>query len=294
MDLSLTVLDTAPVRRITREWFHFTACGGRLSPNIDQRRKPSDQSSPGQNESPELAVEGQTPNILCVIPARGGSRRVPGKNIADICGKPTLAYTCEHLNAMRFPHDSLVVTDDPEIEAVARVCGLPVSVEKPEWERSEFELVAVHEATSEIEIRDRKGIDIVVVAYACCPVRPPGIFDRAIDELVAFNADAVQSMSRVPGRFHPRRTFQMLRGGELNRIVSHDTELDRSAEVRPAFAISAAALVFSRRALELARYSGVQRLQRFRAILHDEDESIDIDTPHDLARARAVIEKMSG
>ena len=70
-------------------------------------------------------------NILGVIPARGGSKSVPRKNIAPLHGKPLIAYTIEAARGSRSLTHFLVSSEDPEIIAVAKQFGAPVPFVRP-------------------------------------------------------------------------------------------------------------------------------------------------------------------
>ena len=74
----------------------------------------------------------QGPKVLAVIPARGGSKGVPRKNIRLVCGKPLISYTIEHaLAAQHRFHRIIVSTDDPEIATIARERGAEVPFLRP-------------------------------------------------------------------------------------------------------------------------------------------------------------------
>ena len=68
---------------------------------------------------------------ICVIPARGGSKRIPGKNIKDFCGKPIIAWSIEVAKASGLFDHVLVSTDDAEIARVARAWGAEVPFVRP-------------------------------------------------------------------------------------------------------------------------------------------------------------------
>ena len=59
---------------------------------------------------------------LCVIPARGGSKRIPRKNVRDFCGKPIIAYSIEAAMESKLFDEVMVSTDDEEIAEAARAC----------------------------------------------------------------------------------------------------------------------------------------------------------------------------
>ncbi len=68
---------------------------------------------------------------LCVIPARGGSKRIPRKNIREFCGKPMIAWSIEAARASGCFDEIIVSTDDKEIADVARQCGAAVPFMRP-------------------------------------------------------------------------------------------------------------------------------------------------------------------
>ena len=71
------------------------------------------------------------PEILALIPARGGSKSIPRKNLLPIAAKPLLAYSIEQARASRHITRTVVSTDDAEIADVARACGADVPFERP-------------------------------------------------------------------------------------------------------------------------------------------------------------------
>ena len=70
-------------------------------------------------------------NVLGLIPARGGSKGIPRKNIALLAGRPLLAYTCEAALASRVLNRVVLSTDDKEIAEVGRQCGVEVPFIRP-------------------------------------------------------------------------------------------------------------------------------------------------------------------
>lgn len=132
--------------------------------------------------------------VLAVVPARGGSRRLPGKNLIEVAGKPLLVHTIEQALAAARVDAVVVSTDDEAIAAVARSSGAGV-VERPP------ELAGDH-ATSEsavlhaLDAWDPKA-DIVVLLQATSPVRRPEDIDAAVALVADGGADS--AFSAVPG-----------------------------------------------------------------------------------------------
>lgn len=133
-------------------------------------------------------------NILAIIPARGGSKGIPRKNLQPLAGKPLLAYTIEQ--ARRTPAITRVVvsTDDAEIAAVAEQYGAEVI-----WRPAE---ISGDDAASESalvhaldHLRDTEGCepDLVVFLQATSPLRQPDDIQKAIETLQQQGADSLFS-----------------------------------------------------------------------------------------------------
>lgn len=133
--------------------------------------------------------------ILAIIPARGGSKGVPGKNIAPVAGKPLLAHTVEQALAARLVNRVLVSTDDEAIAAVARAYGAEV-VARPagisgDTATSESALLHVLDT---LNGREAYAPDLVVFLQCTSPVRRPGDIDAAIQTLLDQQADSLLSV----------------------------------------------------------------------------------------------------
>jgi YrbI family 3-deoxy-D-manno-octulosonate 8-phosphate phosphatase len=138
--------------------------------------------------------------ILTIIPARGGSKGIPRKNIQPILGKPLIAYSIEQALATPAVTRVVVSTDDAEITAVARQYGAEI-VERPAE-------IAGDSATSESallhvldHLRDSEGYepDLVVFLQATSPLRQPDDIQRAITALIMDGADSLFSASMLHG-----------------------------------------------------------------------------------------------
>jgi CMP-N,N'-diacetyllegionaminic acid synthase len=129
---------------------------------------------------------------VCVIPARGGSKGVPRKNLREVVGKPLLVWTIEQALAVATPLEVVVSTDDEEIAEVARAAGASVPFLRPPelaQDTTPTEPVVRH-ALAEL---DRTGTvaTTVMLLQATSPVRLPGTLDRALDEFARTGVDSV-------------------------------------------------------------------------------------------------------
>ncbi|MBM3244542.1 MAG: acylneuraminate cytidylyltransferase family protein [Candidatus Omnitrophica bacterium] len=136
--------------------------------------------------------------ILCVIPARGGSKGLPGKNIKMLCGKPLIAYSIEQARLSKYIDRVIVSSDDKKIHAVAKRCNAELPFVRPRLlsgDNSSSLDVLVHA----VRFLEEKGsiYDIVVLLLVTSPLRTPQDIDRSIELLVKKKADNVFSVTKA-------------------------------------------------------------------------------------------------
>jgi CMP-N,N'-diacetyllegionaminic acid synthase len=133
--------------------------------------------------------------VLGIIPARGGSKRIPRKNLRLLRGEPLISYTIRAAQAASLLTDWVVSTEDREIADLALSYGALV-VERPEYlarDDSTSGAVARH-ALGWMEV-DREPYDMVVLLHPTSPIRDPKHIDQAIDLLWKSDAPALASVS---------------------------------------------------------------------------------------------------
>src|SRR6202142_2761570 len=116
------------------------------------------------------------PNILALIPARGGSKGLPGKNLRPVLGHPLLAYSIAAAKSSRLITRTICSTDDAAIAAVARQYGAETPFMRPaELAGDEtLDLPVFQHALAWLEEHENWRADIVVQLRPTSPVRPPG------------------------------------------------------------------------------------------------------------------------
>ncbi len=135
-------------------------------------------------------------NILAVIPARGGSKRVPGKNIRDLCGKPAIDYTIDAALKSRLFSKIIVSTDSHKIAKIAKAAGAEV----PFMRDSEIsdDYTPVSEVTADALNRvDPAGIFYKYVAQLMpnCPLRTADDIELSFAQFERHNADSQISVT---------------------------------------------------------------------------------------------------
>jgi CMP-N-acetylneuraminic acid synthetase len=151
---------------------------------------------------------------LGIIPARGGSKSVPRKNIRLVGGRPLIAYTIEAAQRSALLAHYVVSTDDIEIAGVARDCGSPILMRPPELAADETPtLPVVRHALAEL----RQPFDVVVVLQPTTPLRLGADIDRALRLLDETGADSIVSVYQVSDH-HPARMYRL----EQGRLVPYE------------------------------------------------------------------------
>ena len=146
------------------------------------------------------------PRVLALIPARGGSKGLPGKNLRPLAGKPLLAWSIEQ--ALAAPEIARVVvsTDDPNIATVARSCGADVPFLRPaeiSTDDSPTSAAVIHA----LDFLAERGeeFDAIVLLEPTSPLRAAGDIGRAI-KLLADDWDRADSVVSV-GAIHTESPF---------------------------------------------------------------------------------------
>lgn len=138
------------------------------------------------------------PEVLALIPARGGSKSVPRKNLLVIAGKPLIAHSIGQALASRCITRTIVSTDDDEIARVGREFGADVPFRRPAefaGDRS-LDLEVFRHALEWLRDREAYAPDLVVHLRATGPVRRVALIDQAIETMLARpDADSLRSVS---------------------------------------------------------------------------------------------------
>lgn len=159
----------------------------------------------------------EKPFILGIIPARGGSKGLPGKNIISLHGKPLIVYAIEAAAQSHLLDDTIVSTDSEEIAQVVKEWGGSVPFMRPAHLATDTAAsidVVIH-AIDEYELRRKRKVDVVVLLQPTAPFRTTDDIDQGISLfLSARQQDSLISCYRAD-RVHPRVMY----GIEGERLV---------------------------------------------------------------------------
>jgi N-acylneuraminate cytidylyltransferase len=162
----------------------------------------------------------RTPEVLAVIPARGGSKGISRKNIRSFAGYPLIAYSIAAALQADLVSRVIVSTDDDEIAGVGREFGAEVPFIRPaELAQDDTLDLPVFEHALEWlqEFKDYRP-DLVVQLRPTSPVRPSGLVDRAINILLDHaEADSVRGV--VPAGQNPHKMWRIAPDGQMQALL---------------------------------------------------------------------------
>ena len=228
---------------------------------------------------------------LGIIPARGGSKGVPRKNIKHLAGRPLLEYTVASALQVRGLARVIVSTDDQAIADCALACGADVPFLRPATLAQDGSptVPVLQHAVFECERTDGP-YDAICLLQPTCPFRSPGLVDRCLERLVESAADTVMTVEQVPHSYHPDWVF-VPADGTLRVSTGLDAPTPRRQDLSKAFARTGSVYVVRRDTLMKGntlygrRVAGVETPQ---------GATINIDTLEDWQRAEERALEESG
>ncbi|GGG99532.1 hypothetical protein GCM10011416_17330 [Polaribacter pacificus] len=174
--------------------------------------------------------------ILAIIPARGGSKGVPRKNIKLLNGKPLLEYTAKVALKSSLLSKVIVSTDDDEIISVAKKLELEVPFKRP------IDLAADTSSSLSVILHalayfESKSIyfDAVCLLQVTSPFRTVEFLDAAIQKFINSDADSLVSVQEVPHEYNPHWTFELDKNQHLKIATGESTIISRRQDLPIAY-----------------------------------------------------------
>lgn len=235
------------------------------------------------------ARSGQPGDVLALVPARGGSKSIPRKNLRLVGGKPLIAWSIEHGLKSRLITRVIVTTDDPEIAETARRHGAEVPFLRPA-ELSDDDAVDFSFHRHALEwLRDNEGYvpDQVVQLRPTTPQRRVEVIDQAI-RLFAAHPEADSLRAVTPAGFTPYKMWRMVDGclKPLLTLEGHDEPYNMPRQKLPEIWQQDGYIDITRPRTVFEQHSTTGR--RILPFVID-SESIDIDVEHELLQADQLL-----
>ncbi len=212
--------------------------------------------------------------MVTIIPARGGSRGLPGKNIKMLLGKPMIAYTIEAAQKSKYVSEIIVSTDSEEIAEIATKYGAKCPFLRPK-ELASDESLAIETYKYVVNRLNSEGgkIKEFVVLQPTSPLRQHTDIDNAIELFYEKKADSV--VSYTPEK-HPIAWHKYL--GEENKFIDiFQSEIKNRQDYKTSYYPNGAVYVFKFEIIKEGKYY----TDNSYAYIMDYDRSVDIDTIED-------------
>ncbi|QIA28188.1 acylneuraminate cytidylyltransferase family protein [Thermaerobacter sp. PB12/4term] len=224
--------------------------------------------------------------VLAVIPARGGSKGLPRKNLRELLGKPLLGYSIEAALESRTITRTVVSTDSEEIAALAQQLGAEVPFLRPErLAADETPMIDVISHALEVlypGFRNGPRVpDWVIVLQPTSPLRSHKHIDAAFSQLFEMDGDSLASVCAA--KESPFWMFRVDTSGFLRPILSR--QVFRRQDLPPVFRLNGAIYITQPTLVAQRRLLGQRIVPFFMAW----EESVDIDNEEDLRLAEYML-----
>jgi CMP-N-acetylneuraminic acid synthetase len=234
--------------------------------------------------------------VLGLIPARGGSKGIPNKNLAPLCGRPLLAYTADAVKRSTRLTRAVVSTDDTAVAEAARGLGLDVPFARPR-ELAADDTVMLPVVEHALQAMRAGGFrpDAVVILQPTSPMRRAEHIDAALALLESSGAESVVSVVEVPHQFNPVSVMR-LDGERLRPFLDRASTASGTGTLKdivtrrqdkPRVLARNGPAVLAMRASTID--SGSLYGDDCRPFVMTAEDSLDIDTPWDLALAECIL-----
>lgn len=221
---------------------------------------------------------------MSLIPARGGSKGIPGKNIVDLNGKPLIAWTIEASLGSKNIHRTIVSTDSEKIEEVSRKHGAEVLFRRPAEISGDHSPVipSIHHAFKWLAENEDYRPDYMVLLQPTSPLRNSQDIDEAFEILYSKNADSVISVGEASP--HPYLMKEITSDGKLKNFIA-DPENKPRQTFPPVYVLNGAIYIVK---VELILNKNTFYSDKTYAYVMSQEKSVDIDSEIDLV----VVSKM--
>ncbi len=217
-------------------------------------------------------------NYIACIPARGGSKGIPKKNIYPLAGKPLISYSIGQALKAKHITRVLVSTDCDEIAEVARSFGAEVIKRPPELAQDETPTIdALLHLLKQLETEETEEFCIVLL-QPTSPLRRDGFIDECIKQFRLHEADGLITVKQVSAK------IGSIEGGLFKPAYK---EGSRRQDMQPLYADAGSLYISKPEILHKGSIWG----EKIQPIEVDAIEGLDIDTPEDIELARFYLQR---
>ncbi|WP_066356027.1 acylneuraminate cytidylyltransferase family protein [Aliarcobacter skirrowii] len=221
--------------------------------------------------------------FLAIIPARGGSKRLPRKNILDLCGKPLIAYTIEAALKSKYINKVIVSSDDEEILNISSKFGADI-IKRP------IDLANDTATTFDAikhTIENVEKYDYIVLLQPTSPLRNEKHIDEAIELLEKKKADAIVSVCEMD--HSPLWSNTLPKDGNMNNFLKDEILNKRSQDLEKFYRLNGA--IYICKTEKLIENKSFLLKDNIFAYIMNRENSVDIDEEIDFKIAEVLIDR---
>jgi CMP-N,N'-diacetyllegionaminic acid synthase len=225
--------------------------------------------------------------IIGLIPARGGSKGIPGKNMCVLAGKPLIAWTIETALNSKACSRLIVSTDSQDIKRIAQDWGADVPFIRPDHLANDTatSISVVNHAIEFLRNEGTKESDYILLLQPTSPLRKEVDIQNVID--IGLSKDAVAVMSVTEPTYHPCKTHVITPQGVLQRFFKNNSDNERRQDLPLVYAENGA--VYLNRISSLIKEQTFIPENKTYPYIMPRERSIDVDTFWDLYLAELIL-----
>jgi len=222
--------------------------------------------------------------FLAIIPARGGSKRLPNKNILPLAGKPMLLWTIESAMQSKYLDEIILSTDSDDIIKVVE--NYKIKTIKRPLELASDTAKTVDVVNHVIE-NINKEYDFIVLLQPTSPLRTSNHIDEAIEQLIKLNADAIISVTEVD--HSPLWCNILPESLSMENFISEDIKHKRSQDLPKFYRLNGA--IYICKTKKFIEEDTFFLQENVYAYIMDKKSSIDIDEELDFKLAEIILKE---
>ncbi len=221
-------------------------------------------------------------NILAIIPARGGSKGLPGKNIIDLCGEPLINWTIQAAKGSKYISEIYVSTDDLKIKDVVEKSGIKINHLRSK-RLSQDDTLSIDVVLDILTFPQFSNIEYVCMLQPTSPLRNSRHIDEAFDKF--FKLNALCCVSVCENEFSPFWSFE-INDNKIKSLFPSKSIPLRRQDLPTTYSLNGA--IYIAKVDWIINNKSFLSDQTF-AYVMQKNESIDIDDLEDLGKAAMLI-----
>lgn len=228
--------------------------------------------------------------ILGLIPARGGSKGVPRKNVKLLSNKPLIQYTTDVALKSKFLKKVIVSSDDDEIISLSKELGVEVPFKRSSnlANDSSPTLPVILDALKYFESKG-EFFDAVCLLQVTSPFRTVDFLDNALKKFISSNSDSLISVQEVPHEYNPHWTFELNENNYLKIATGEEKIIPRRQELPKAFHRDGSIYITKVSVLKEENSLFGSKISH---IVSPKELYVNIDTTEDWNKAEEIVKKI--